>query len=77
MRRACGILTIIAGIALLGWVVPGAVALHRLLEDEGTGSFTASYGAGGILGCIAFLVSVALIGALLVFYGIHFWLSRT
>jgi hypothetical protein len=65
MRCISGFLIIAGGALVSGWAIKGAIALHHLLQDEGTESFAARIGFGGLVGCIAFLTIVGAVGLLL------------
>ena len=67
-------LCLAAGIGLIWRVVPGAKHFHELLSDEGTESFTASFGIMGIFGGLGFLVLLLGLGIILATYAI--WLLR-
>ena len=67
-------LCLAAGIGLIWCVVPGAARFHELISDEGTESFTASFGMLGLIGGLSFLVLLLGLGSILATYAI--WLLR-
>ena len=60
-----------AGAVILALVISGARRFLELVEDEGTESYTASYGLMGLVAGLSFLALISGVGAILIAYGVY------